>query len=86
MPSGNFKGGSSWLSSSSSSSSSSFSSSSSDSSRSENWCSSIGSDPSRPSESWNRSSLVPEGMGKDKTESVKHIYRDYFCAKSDQKF
>lgn len=52
---------SSWLSSSSSSSSSSRSESESESSRSENWCSSTASEPSRPSESWNRSSLVPEG-------------------------
>lgn len=53
--------GSSWLSSSSSSSSSSRSESESESSRSENWCSATASEPSRPSESWNGSSLVPEG-------------------------
>lgn len=54
--------GSSWLSSSSSSSSSSRSESESESSRSENWCSATASVPSRPSESWNGSSLVPEGQ------------------------
>lgn len=54
--------GSSWLSSSSSSSSSSRSESESESSRSENWCSATASAPSRPSESWNGSSLVPEGQ------------------------
>lgn len=52
--------GSSWL-SSSSSSSSSRSESESESSRSENWCSATASEPSCPSESWNGSSLVPEG-------------------------
>lgn len=83
LPSGSLSAGSSWLSSSSSSSSSSLSSSSSDSSRSENWCSSMGSDPSRPSESWKRSSLVP--AGKHETESVKHTFRIYFCAKSAHK-
>lgn len=56
-------GGSSWLSSSSSSSSSSRSESESESSRSENWCSATVSEPSRPSESWNGSSLVP-GVGR----------------------
>lgn len=54
--------GSSWLSSSSSSSSSSRSESESESSRSENWCSATASEPSRPSESWNGSSLVPAGQ------------------------